>query len=117
MQTVNVADLDKGKTPGQLYSERRKRLVDAYGLRQKAVEIEGKAPTPRQFLALVKQARAEGVKIIFLQPQFDARRGQAIAEAIDGRVVIIDSLASDVIQNLDNVATYVQQSFTESSVK
>ncbi len=34
MQTVNVADLDKGKTPGQLYSERRKRLVDAYGLRQ-----------------------------------------------------------------------------------
>ncbi len=34
MQTVDIADLDKGKTPEQLYRERRQRLVDAYELRQ-----------------------------------------------------------------------------------
>ena len=93
-------------------------FADAYGLQQKAVETEGKAPTPRQLLAMIKQARAEGVKIIFLQPQFDARCGQAIAEAIDGKVVIIDSLAPDVVKNLDNIAQNVRQSFpAETSVE
>jgi zinc transport system substrate-binding protein len=93
-------------------------FADAYGLRQKAVETEGKAPTPRQLLALIKQARAEGVKIIFLQPQFDARCGQAVANAIDGKVVIIDSLAPDVVKNLDDIAKNVRPSFhTETPVK
>ncbi len=93
-------------------------FADAYGLRQKAVETEGKAPTPRQLLALIKQARAEGVKIIFLQPQFDARCGRAIANAIDGKVVIIDSLAPDVVKNLGDIATNIQPSFhAETPVK
>lgn len=34
MQTVTVADLDRGKTPEQLYGERHRRLIDAYELRQ-----------------------------------------------------------------------------------
>ena len=59
-------------------------FADAYGLRQKSVETEGKSPTPRQLLALIKQARAEGVKIIFLQPQFDRRAADAVATALGG---------------------------------
>jgi zinc transport system substrate-binding protein len=79
-------------------------FADAYGLRQKAVETEGKPPTPRQLLALIKQARAEGVKIIFLQPQFDDRAAQTIAAAIGGKVMPMDSLSPDVIGNLKRVA-------------
>ena len=54
-------------------------FADAYHLQQKSVETEGKSPTPRQLLALIKQARAEGVKIIFLQPQFDVHAAEAVA--------------------------------------
>ena len=79
-------------------------FADAYGLRQKAVETEGKPPTPRQLLALIKQARAEGVKIIFFQPQFDSRCAERVAEAIGGAVVPMDPLAPNVIENLDDVA-------------
>jgi zinc transport system substrate-binding protein len=58
----------------------------------------------------VKQARAEGVRIIFLQPQFDSRAARAIAGAIGGAVAPIDSLAPDVIKNLDDIAAKIQQS-------
>ena len=86
-------------------------LAHEYHLQQKSVETEGKAPTPRRLLALIKQARAEGVKIIFLQPQFDARCAEAIAAAIGGAVVPLDSLAPDPAKNLDEVAAKIQNSF------
>jgi zinc transport system substrate-binding protein len=77
---------------------------DAYGLKQEAVEVGGKSPTPRQLYQLIKQARADGVRIIFLQPQFDPRAAEAVAAAIDGAVVPIDPLAKDVIANLEDMA-------------
>ena len=87
-------------------------FADAYGLRQKAVESEGKSPTPRQLLALIKQARAEGVKIIFLQPQFGGRSAEAVAKSIGGVVVAMDPLAADVIENLDDVAKKIRSALS-----
>jgi len=82
-------------------------FADAYGLKQEAVEAEGKVPTPRQLRALIKKARADGVKIIFVQPQFDQRAAQAVAAAIGGVVVPIDPLAKDVTTNLEEVAVKI----------
>lgn len=62
---------------------------DAYGLKQEAVEVGGKSPTPKQLGELIHRARAAGVRIIFVQPQFDSKAVQAVAEAIDGAVVPI----------------------------
>ena len=85
-------------------------FADAYGLVQKSVESEGKPPTPRRLRALVKQARTEGVKVIFFQPQFDVRAAGVIAEAIEGAAAPIDSLAPDVAKNLDEIAAKIRQS-------
>jgi zinc transport system substrate-binding protein len=85
-------------------------FADAYGLVQKSVETEGKPPTPRRLRALVKQARTEGVKVIFFQPQFDVRAAGVIAEAIEGAAAPIDSLAPDVEKNLDEIAAKIRQS-------
>ncbi len=85
-------------------------FADAYGLKQKSVETEGKSPTPRQLRALVHQARAEGVKIIFLQPQFSRRSAQTIADAIGGAVAPIDSLTPNVVENLDEMAAKIGRS-------
>jgi zinc transport system substrate-binding protein len=84
-------------------------FADAYGLRQEAVEAGGKSPTPKQLRTLIQKARDEGVKIIFVQPQFDQRSAQTVAEAIGGRVVHIDPLAKDVLSNLTEVAAKIQQ--------
>ena len=59
-------------------------FADAYGLRQESVEIEGKPPTPRQLVHLIRQARADHVKIIFLQPQFNQQMAASIAQALGG---------------------------------
>jgi zinc transport system substrate-binding protein len=79
----------------------------AYGLQQQSVEIEGKSPTPRQLRALIHRARAEGVKVVFLQPQFDPHSAESVAQAIGGRALPMDDLAKDVLGNLDDVATKI----------
>jgi len=85
---------------------------DAYGLKQEAVEIGGKSPTPRQLARLVTKARADNVKIIFVQPQFDPKSAEAVAKAIGGAVVAMDPLARDVLGNFSRMATKIKAALT-----
>ena len=71
-----------------------------YGLRQIAIEVEGKAPKPAQLQTLIKMARSERIKVIFVQPQFSGKSAELIAKAIGGRVVSADPLAPDWEANL-----------------
>lgn len=89
-------------------------FADAYNLRQKAVETGGKSPTPRQLAALIRQAGADGVKIIFVQPQFDAKSGDALARAISGTVAPLDPLAHDVIGNLNTMTEALVRAFGDA---
>ncbi len=79
-----------------------------YNLQQEAVEIEGKSPTPRQLSGLIEQARAEKVKVIFVQPQFDQKSAKVVASAIGGRVVPLDPLAENVAENLQVMADRIE---------
>jgi zinc transport system substrate-binding protein len=85
-------------------------FADAYGLVQVPVEIEGKSPTPKQIEAIIGEARRNDVRIIFVQPQFDRRSAETIAEAITGTVVILDPLEQDVLKNLEQVALSLEES-------
>jgi len=84
-------------------------FADAYGLRQVPVEIEGKEPTARQIAAVVARAKAEGVRVIFVQPQFSAKSAEAIARTIGGAVVPMDDLARDYFANLNDMAEKVRK--------
>ncbi len=85
-------------------------FAHAYGLRQKAVESGGKSPRPRQLRALIKQARADQVRVIFVQPQFDARSAKAVASAVNGEVVVLDPLGENVVGNLQLMAEKIGSS-------
>ena len=84
-------------------------FADAYGLEQVPVELDGKAPSPRQLVALIEQAKADSVKVVFVQKQFPADSAEAIAHAIDGTVVQLDPLAEDVVANLRLIAESIAQ--------
>ncbi|MFH0785480.1 MAG: zinc ABC transporter substrate-binding protein [Pseudomonadota bacterium] len=84
-----------------------------YGLHQEAVEVEGKSPTPKQLSNLIAEARAEGVKVLFVQPQFDSRSGEMVAAAIGGEVVPLDSLAEDVKGNLETIASKISTALAQ----
>ncbi|OPZ07546.1 MAG: High-affinity zinc uptake system binding-protein ZnuA precursor [candidate division BRC1 bacterium ADurb.BinA364] len=76
----------------------------AYGLRQRAVESEGKAPTPRQLRELIAEARRENARVIFVQPQFDRSAAEAIASAIGAEALPLDPMERDALANLERVA-------------
>src|SRR5262249_48962959 len=82
-------------------------FADAYGLRQESVESEGKPPTPRQLVKLIQKARADHVKIIFLQPRFNQQAAESIAQSLGGAVMPMDDLAYDVVENLNKIAVVV----------
>ncbi len=82
-------------------------LADAYGLTQIPIEAEGKEPGAKALTALIEQAQQNGVKTLFVQPQFSQRAAEQIAKAIDGKVVSIDPLAEDYPANLHKVARLI----------
>lgn len=79
-------------------------FAKTYGLTQEAVEIEGKEPGPKELAHIMEEARKDGIKVVFIQPQFSARTAQAIAQAIGGQVTAADPLAEDWAGNLREVA-------------
>ena len=79
-----------------------------YGLRQEAVEISGKSPTPKQISNLIAKAKEDKVRIIFVQPQFDSKSATAVARAIGGVVEPLDALAGDIPANLRTMALQIK---------
>ena len=75
-------------------------FAKAYGLRQEAVEIEGKSPAPKQLYDLINKAKQEKARVVFVQPQFDRKNGETVAKAIGGSVAVLDPMAANVPENL-----------------
>jgi zinc transport system substrate-binding protein len=75
-----------------------------FGLVQITAECSGKEPTPRQLKELIDLARDKKIKVVFTSPQFSQRSAQVIAREIGGRVVVIDPLSGDYIENLRKTA-------------
>jgi zinc transport system substrate-binding protein len=83
-------------------------LTDAYGLTQVAVETGGSEPSARELAVLIRRAREDGVRVIFVQPQFATKSAEAVAREIGGAVVPIDPLAYDYLKNLRDMAGRIQ---------
>jgi zinc transport system substrate-binding protein len=84
-------------------------FADTYGLRQLPVEIEGKDPGARQLARIIETARAEDIRVIFVQPQFSRAAADRIAESIGGKVLTADPLARNYIENLEAVARMITE--------
>ena len=85
-----------------------------YNLTQIPVEKEGKEPTAQGMIALVNQARRLGVKVIFASPEFDRKKAEAIAESFGGRIIFVDPLAKDYVENLREVAFKIAWSLSRN---
>lgn len=83
-------------------------FAHSYHLHQEAVEVAGKSPTPKQLSSLIRKAKEEQVKVIFVQEQFDPRSCVAVARAINGEVVALNPLAENVVGNLRTMASKIR---------
>jgi zinc transport system substrate-binding protein len=88
-------------------------FADSFGLIQEAVEIEGKSPSPQQLAALIKLARAKEIRVIFVQPQFDRRAAERMAQALDAELLALDPLSADIFANLRAMAEKIAASLAK----
>ena len=85
-------------------------FADAYGLEQIVIETGGGEPGARHLSELIERAEEEELKTVFVQRQFSPRTAEAIAEAVGGKVVALDPLAEDYMENLRAAAALFAES-------
>jgi zinc transport system substrate-binding protein len=80
-----------------------------YDLKQIGVEQEGKEPDADYIVRLIEEAKADNIKIVFVSPQYSTKSAELIAKEIGGKVVIIDPLAKDFIDNMRAIDSAMKQ--------
>ncbi|MDD2785224.1 MAG: zinc ABC transporter substrate-binding protein, partial [Sulfuricurvum sp.] len=79
-----------------------------YNLEQIAIEVSGKEPKPSELATIIKEAKEENAKVVFVAPQFSQKSAVSIAKQINGKVVPIDPLAYAWSENLLSIAKTFQ---------
>lgn len=69
-------------------------FAQAYHLKQLAIETDGKEPSAASMKKLIDEARAQHVRVVFVQREFDRKHAESVAREIGARVVIIDPLSA-----------------------
>ena len=79
-------------------------FADDYALTQRAIEHEGKDPSPMQLARLIEEAREAGIRSVIVQPGFSSRGADLIARELDTRTVEVDPMAPDWPESLRSLA-------------
>jgi zinc transport system substrate-binding protein len=87
-------------------------FAERYGLKQVAVEVQGKEPTAKQLARLIEQAKAKQAKVVFVEPQFSKKSAQALASGLGGAVVPLNPLAADYLGNLKHMAITIESALS-----
>jgi len=79
-------------------------FAESYGLKEIPIEMEGKEPGPQALAEVIQQGRDLKIKAVFVQKQFPHKVVEPIARALKARVIQVDPLAEDYLDNLRRVA-------------
>lgn len=90
-------------------------FADEYGLKEIAIEAEGKDPTALELADIVDYAKSYNVSVVFAEPQFSTRLAEEVAKEINGVVVIVDDLAENYVQNLQYVADKIAEGLSNNA--
>ena len=75
-----------------------------YGLEMIPIEVGGQEPSAAELGVLMREAKKDGIKVVFAEPQFSKQTAEAIAQEVGGEVLLIDDLSPNWMDNLRNVA-------------
>jgi zinc transport system substrate-binding protein len=87
-------------------------LARDYGLKEIAVEFDGKEPPPSRLKELIDFAAANNLKTIFIQKEYDSKNAKEIAREIGGQVVTIDPLSENWLKSTNDIIDALYNSFT-----
>jgi zinc transport system substrate-binding protein len=84
-------------------------FADEYGFSQVSIEQEGKEIQARSMVRLIKLAKEENIRAVFVQSQFNSKAAKIIAKEIDAVVFNLDPLAFNYIENMNDVTDKIVQ--------
>ena len=82
-----------------------------YGLVQWALESEGKEPAPQYMAKIVEMAKAENIKVIYIQSEFNNENARVFAEETGGKVIQIRPLDPAWADNLREITNIIVDNF------
>jgi len=83
-------------------------LARAYGFEQMTIEFEGKTPTPARLKQTIELAREKGVKIIYIQEEFDRKNADVIASEIGAQTVQVNPLSENWLDEMNRFISHLQ---------
>ncbi|MCL2624925.1 MAG: zinc ABC transporter substrate-binding protein [Planctomycetaceae bacterium] len=89
-------------------------FCDEFGLEQKAIEVDGKPPSPKTLAEWIGQARTDEVRIIFVQPEFNRSVAETAAGQIGAKLVTHSTLNRDYFQSMRDLASLISQAYSMS---
>lgn len=85
-----------------------------YGLEMIPVEVEGQEPGAEELSQIIDLARANEISVIFAQKAFSSKNAQVLADEIGARVVVLDPLAYEWLNNMQTIAREVSTSMARN---
>ncbi len=89
-------------------------LARDYGLVQIAIEEGEREPGPKRMATIIKTVKDNGIKAIFVEPEFNPRLAEVVASEANCVVVPIDPLAGDYINNMKRIGDLIAGSWDEN---
>lgn len=81
-----------------------------YGINQFSVEFEGREPSPKQVSEVIRLAKERNIKTIFVQTQHSSKGARLIADQIGAKVVELDPLSENYIENMYTIGNKFAES-------
>jgi len=75
-----------------------------FGLTQIAIEIDGKNPSLKELLTVIKKAKSLGIKTIITSPEFSDKSAKIIANELNANILKISPLDSKICNTLKSIA-------------
>lgn len=92
-------------------------FCDEFGLTQKAIEVDGKAPTPKTLADWIRNARDDEVRVIFVQPEFNRSAAEKVAQSTGAKLVAHSTLDRDYFQSMRELAVLIRKACGDSHKK
>jgi len=86
-------------------------LARDYGLKEIAVENEGKEPNPSSLKELIDIGKAEKIRVIFVQKEYDTKNARAIAAETGAVLDTIDPLSENWAVSVQQIIDALYKSF------
>jgi len=106
----------KGKTI-YVYHPTYGYFCDEFGFEQKAIEVDGKLPTPKTLADWIGNIRRDEVRVIIVQPEFNRAAAEKVAESAGAKLVVHSTLRRDYFQSMRDIANLVEEAYSLTASK